>query len=186
MNKDLIYSIFNSIDHPKDCYTMASICRDFCKVYDNHKYNILRQFVINHLRDNDKNFMKHMGEFKKIMSTKGTKYHDLHNDTTHQIDELVITVKFQDKNIVPVDAYIKEGHPKAWIFPIKFSYMYYMFKNPLFIENNNIYLTMCATGAMLCARNTRRLHKNRFLVQKCFSYREINILLTLDEFNKLF
>ena len=100
MNKDLIHDIFNNIDHPKDCYTMGSICRNFNQVYQDNRYGMLRQSIINHLRCNDKNFMNHMKQFKKIMSTKGAKYFDNRSYRTHDLENIIIVVRLIENKII--------------------------------------------------------------------------------------
>jgi len=185
INKDLIYSIFNSIDHPQNCYIMASMCTQFSKIYWENRIYFLRKIFINHLLNNDKNFINYMKKYKSIISNQGPQFIDDHNNEIRMIKQLCIVLQYKNKQILLVNQGNIMIHPKIWIFPTNIANIYQC-KNPLYIKDNKIHLSTCSTGATLHKEYLKELHQNSFLIQKYIKCKDVNILLTLDQFNQIF
>lgn len=185
LDKDLIYSIFDSVDHPTNCYALASLCQNFNQIYRDNKYRILRQIFINHILSNDTNFVNYMRKFKNIFAQKGFAYLDNHTFHLGRIKKLCITIIMKRNEVLLSGANVII-HPNVWIFPI-YDANIYQCKNPLYYENGQINLTRISTGATLYRENMAELHQNGFLIQEYYSStKDVNILLTLDQFNEIF
>lgn len=181
MNRDIIYNIFNNVDHPTECYKMASISTKFLQTYSDNRYRILHQIFINHILNNDTNLTNRLKQFKNIWMSNGATYIDEHRiyNKTCKIDKLVIVLKYGNSTN-------KMLNLPAWIIPTSLKFTYQT-KNELDIhKDNSIHLSIVGAGATLYNEQLKDLHLNKFLVQKYMSTVEINLLLSLDEFNRIF
>lgn len=189
MNRDIIYNIFNNVDHPLELYKMANLCKNFLQMYSNNRYKILHQIFINHILNNDKHLTNHFKQLKKIWMSNGATYNDDHltYDPICKIDKLAIILRYKNCEIL-TNNIAQNGsliYPSEWIIPTSSKFRYQC-KNRLYIKDDTIHLSTFALGATLYNEQLKELHLNKFLVQKYLTSNEINLLLTLDEFNHIF
>lgn len=77
--------------------------------------------------------------------------------------------------------------PVAWVFPGPYEHATVICKNPIYIDNDRIYLTMTATGCNLNRVQQDKLSLGETVVQKmteyCYTHEE-NFSLPVDVFTK--
>lgn len=162
------------------------------------KDNIAR--LVN-IKTQDPVFWDHMCDMAKVITSSNCKYindHRLCDEETEEnlcratqtIDSVTICQQFdRDGNLrksISKKAYKTDSHPIAWIFAGPYPQLCGRTKNPLYLRNGRIHLTMCATGDMLQERDENEMWNGKVIVQKrefggSYTHEE-NFCLPIDVF----
>jgi hypothetical protein len=147
-------------------------------------------------------FWEHMCNLAKTIASSKCQYINNHrtgifddesitdeNVATDTIDSITICQQFRRNGELFKSASMKDyktsSHPVAWIFPGPYPNLFGRTKNPLYLQNGRIHLTMSATGAALCEHDEVELWKGKVVIQKYefgFYTHEENFSLPIDIF----
>jgi hypothetical protein len=110
-------------------------------------------------------------ELAQLIRKDGPVYIDNHCNQEKQINKINVCMSI-----------FKDKLEKVWICPG--GYDCSQCKNPLFVSNNKVHLTMSSKGIILSSENQLHLRSDKPLIQKCRDETEITVQMSIESFLK--